>query len=60
MPLLSKLEVDGTTLTPLKGNIPTAALNGTGTIPINDTFNQGTYQEYVSDAPRSVDATGNV
>jgi hypothetical protein len=60
MPLLSKLEVDGTTLTPLKGNVPTSALNGTGTIPINNTFTQGTYQNYVSDAPNSVDATGNV
>ena len=60
MPLLNKLEEDGTTLTPLKGNVPTAALNGTGTIPINNTFTQGTYQEFVSDAPSSVDTTGNV
>ena len=60
MPLLKKFEEDGSTLTPLKGETPTGPLKVGGTIPINNTFSQGTYQTYVSDAPRAVDTTGNV
>jgi len=59
MPLLNKLEQQGSTLTPLRGETPTAPLNGTGVIPINNTFSQGTYQDFVSDAPRTTDTTGN-
>jgi hypothetical protein len=60
MPLLNKFETEGSTLTPLKGEKPSAPLKSGGTIPLNNTFSQGTYQNYVSDAPNSVDATGNV
>tara|TARA_Y100000114_G_scaffold132999_1_gene132098 strand:- start:1682 stop:1864 length:183 start_codon:yes stop_codon:yes gene_type:complete len=60
MPLLSKFEQNGSTLTPLRGETPSAPLKGNGVIPINNTFSQGTYQNYVSDAPNSVDSTGNV
>ena len=60
MPLLNKFETEGSTLTPLRGEKPSAPLKSGGTIPVNNTFSQGTYQNYVSDAPNSVDATGNV
>ena len=60
MPLLSKLETEGSTLTPLKGEKPTAPLKTGGTIPINNTFSKGTYADYVSETPRAVDTTGNV
>ena len=60
MPLLNKLENDGSTLTPLRGEQPTGPLKAGGTIPVNNTFSQGTYQNYVSDAPNSVDTTGNI
>ena len=51
MPLLNKFEQQGSTLTPLKGEQPTGPLKAGGTIPVNNTFSQGTYQTYVSDAP---------
>jgi len=59
MPLLKKLETEGTQLTPLTGNIPTAPLKGAGTIPVNDTFSKGTYSAYVVNTPRATDTTGN-
>ncbi len=60
MPLLNKFETEGSTLTSLRGEKPSAPLKAGGTIPVNNAFSQGTYQNYVSDAPNSVDATGNV
>ena len=50
--ILSKFEEDGSTLTPLRGEQPVGPLKGNGVIPINNTFSEGTYQNYVSDAPR--------
>ena len=58
--ILSKFEEDGSTLTPLRGEQPVGPLKGNGVIPINNTFSEGTYQNYVSDAPNAVDTTGNV
>lgn len=60
MPLLKKFETEGSQLTPLTGNQPTAPLKGAGTIPVNDTFSKGTYVDFVSETPRAVDTTGNV
>ncbi len=59
MPLLNKLETEGSTLTPLKGNQPKSSLQA-GAIPVNNTFSKGTYIDYVSDTPRASDNTGNV
>ena len=59
MPLLDKFEKQGSTLTPLRGEKPSAPLKGNGVIPVNNTFSQGTYEDFVSDAPRVVDTTGN-
>ena len=59
MPLLKKFETEGSTLTPLSGQKPTAPLADGSTIPVNNTFSKGTYVDYVSDAPRAVDSTGN-
>ena len=59
MPLLSKFEQEGSTLTPLRGEQPTAPLKGNGVIPINNTFENVTYQDYVVDTPRASDTTGN-
>jgi|TARA_R110000803_G_scaffold185289_1_gene247665 hypothetical protein len=59
MPLLDKFEQQGSTLTPLRGEKPSAPLKGNGVIPVNDTFSQGTYEDFVSNAPRVVDTTGN-
>ncbi len=59
MPLLNKFETKGSTLTPLKGEKPSAPLKAGGVIPVNNTFSKGTYVDYVSDAPRTVDTTGN-
>jgi hypothetical protein len=60
MPLLKKFETEGSQLTPLTGNQPTAPLNSAGTIPVNNTFSKGTYVDFVSETPRAVDTTGNV
>jgi len=60
MPLLKKFETEGSQLTPLTGNQPTAPLRNAGTIPVNDTFSKGTYVDFVSETPRAVDTTGNV
>ena len=59
MPLLDKFEKQGSTLTPLRGEKPAAPLKGNGIIPVNNTFSQGTYEDFVSDAPRTDDTTGN-
>jgi|TARA_B110000967_G_scaffold6167_1_gene6190 hypothetical protein len=59
MPLLDKFEKQGSTLTPLRGEKPSAPLKGNGIIPVNNTFSQGTYTDYVSDAPKTDDNTGN-
>jgi|TARA_B100000780_G_scaffold87658_1_gene60325 hypothetical protein len=60
MPLLKKFETEGSQLTPLTGNQPTAPLRNAGTIPVNNTFSKGTYVDFVSETPRAVDTTGNV
>ena len=60
MTLINKFEKEGSTLTPLRGEQPSAPLKSGGTIPVNNTFSQGTYQNFVSDAPRSKDVTGNI
>ena len=60
MPLLNKLETEGSQLTPLTGNQPTAPLKNAGTIPVNNTFSRSTYIDFVSETPRAVDTTGNV
>jgi hypothetical protein len=58
MALLDKLQKDGTVLTPLRGTRPTATLVR-DTIPVNNTFSKGQYQNYVVNTPRSLDTTGN-
>tara|TARA_R110001606_G_C15398361_1_gene652529 strand:- start:6706 stop:6888 length:183 start_codon:yes stop_codon:yes gene_type:complete len=58
MPLLNKLETTGTTMSPLKGKQPTTPLQS-GAIPINNSFEMGTYIDTISDTPRAVDTTGN-
>ncbi|MCP4482941.1 MAG: hypothetical protein GY817_09505 [bacterium] len=60
MPLLKKFETEGSQLTPLTGNQPSAPLKNAGTIPVNNTFSKGTYIDFVSETPRAVDTTGNV
>jgi len=59
MPLLKKLETEGSTLTPLNGQQPKSSLQS-GAIPVNNTFSKGTYIDYVSESPRATDNTGNV
>jgi hypothetical protein len=64
MALLDKLQKDGTVLTPLRGTRPTSTLVR-DVIPINKTFSQGQYQDYILDTKgstelqRSRDLTGN-
>jgi len=60
MPLLKKFETEGSQLTPLTGNQPSAPLKNAGTIPVNNTFSKGTYIDFVSETPRAVDTTGNI
>ncbi len=59
MPLLNKLETEGSILTPLNGQQPKASLQA-GAIPVNNTFSKGTYVDFVSNTPRAVDTTGNI
>lgn len=59
MPLLNKFETKGSNFNKLAGKQPTAPLSDGSTIPVNNTFSKGTYVDYVSDAPRAVDTTGN-
>ena len=58
--ILSQFEENGSTLTPLRGEQPAGPLKGNGVIPINNTFEDGTYQDYVVSTPRASDLTGNV
>jgi hypothetical protein len=64
MALLDKLKKDGTTLTPLKGTLPTSTLVK-DVIQVNKTFSKGQYQTYVLDTKtalelkRAQDLTGN-
>ncbi len=58
MALLDTLTTSGTTMTPLKGNQPTAPLQ-MGAIPINNSFQEGTYEDTVLKTPRATDNTGN-
>tara|TARA_R110001592_G_C12895427_1_gene726089 strand:- start:456 stop:641 length:186 start_codon:yes stop_codon:yes gene_type:complete len=60
MPLLKKFETEGSTLTPLTGNQPTAPLKNAGTIPVNNSFQNGTYEDTILETPRAVDTTGNI
>ena len=46
MTLINKFEKEGSTLTPLRGEQPSAPLKSGGTIPVNNTFSQGTYQNF--------------
>ena len=48
MALLDKLKKDGTTLTPLRANKPTASLVGSQ-LKVNNTFIKGEYQKYTLD-----------
>ena len=59
MPLLNKLETEGSVLRSLNGQQPKFSLQG-GAIPVNNTFSKGTYVDFVSNTPRAVDTTGNV
>jgi hypothetical protein len=64
MALLDKFKKEGTVLTPLKGSKPTSTLVK-DVIPVNKTFSQGTYQDYVldtkkADVGRAQDLTGNL
>ena len=50
MDLKSKLESKEDSITSkygLKGQTPKGPLNGVGYLPLNDTFSQGTYQDYL-------------
>jgi hypothetical protein len=64
MALLDKLKKDGTTLTPLRGTLPTSTLVK-DVIQVNKTFSKGQYQTYVLDTKtalelkRAQDLTGN-
>jgi len=64
MALLDKFKKEGTVLTPLRGTRPTSTLVR-DVIPINKTFSQGQYQDYILDTKgttelqRSRDLTGN-
>jgi hypothetical protein len=64
MALLDKFQKEGTVLTPLRGTKPTSTLVR-DVIPINKTFSQGQYQDYVlntkgsTELQRSRDLTGN-
>ncbi len=60
--ILQKFENDGSTMTPLRGEQPSGPLrNGQDGLPINNTFEDGTYQDYVVNTPdsanRAADAT---
>ena len=59
MPLLDRLENKGSSLTALRGEQPAAPLRGNGVIAVNNTYELGTYQNYVVDTPRASDNTGN-
>jgi hypothetical protein len=64
MALLDKLKKDGTTLTPLRGTLPTSTLVK-DVIQVNKTFSKGQYQTYILDTKtalelkRAQDLTGN-
>jgi len=64
MALLDKLKKEGTTLTPLRGTLPTSTLVK-DVIQVNQTFSKGQYQTYILDTKtalelkRAQDLTGN-
>ena len=54
MALQNKFLENGSQVTTLKGEKPTGPLSpGPGVIPINNTFNNGTYQDYIVDVDPS-------
>ena len=62
MGLLDRLKTKGTVLSPLRGTKPTASLVK-DSIPVNNTFSKGQYQNFVVDIKvdvgRASDLTGN-
>ena len=59
MALKAKFETEGSVLNPLKGSLPKTALKNGETIPVNNTFSKGQYRDYVLDATKTTDNTGN-
>jgi hypothetical protein len=58
MALLDKFKKDGSVLTPLRGTKPKTTLVR-DVIQVNNTFSKGQYQDYVLQADRASDLTGN-
>tara|TARA_Y100000996_G_scaffold410026_1_gene391679 strand:- start:782 stop:988 length:207 start_codon:yes stop_codon:yes gene_type:complete len=58
MNLKDKLESGASELSKgLNGKLPKGALKADGVIPINGTFDEGRYQDYLVNADRAIDLT---
>jgi len=58
MALKAKFEANGSQLNPLAGTLPKGALKDPQTLPLNNSFEKGRYQDYVLDTEKAIDQTG--
>jgi hypothetical protein len=58
MALKNKFETNGSTLNVLAGTLPKGPLQDANTLPINNSFSKGRYQDYVLQTDQVTDNTG--
>ena len=58
MALKDKFEANGSELNPLAGTLPKGPLKDPKTLPLNNSFEKGRYQDYVLDTDKATDQTG--
>ena len=59
MALKAKFEANGSQLNSLAGTLPKGPLKDPKTLPLNNSFEKGRYQDYVLDTEKAVDQTGS-
>lgn len=58
MALKDKFEANGSELNSLAGTLPKGPLKDPKTLPLNNSFEKGRYQDYVLDTDKATDQTG--
>tara|TARA_R110001606_G_C14966284_1_gene602567 strand:+ start:198 stop:398 length:201 start_codon:yes stop_codon:yes gene_type:complete len=59
MALKKQFEEKGSTLNPLAGTLPKGPLKDANTLPVNNSFDKGRYQDYILDTDKAIDITGD-
>ena len=58
MALKAKFEANGSQLNSLAGTLPKGPLKDPKTLPLNNSFEKGRYQDYILDTDKAIDKTG--